>query len=365
VAGGIRWISDEYTSGDYIANGEPSPASGIYNKEYLRCTSSYSFFFTPLAEEQDTPVSLRRFYSHPTTLTVSFSYQPERETTGKFLNPERDYRVYTFNDEKARGAGLDIEYYIRRDTGLLFHLGSTRKEENGRTSKILSTQNFHGTGENDEIRRYYGLGISHYVFERLNIRLSYTAFDFEYVGSEKEWPEGSPLLFTDYFRDTDTTGKKILLESEYIVRKFLGIQGFYEFLDQKAHSRTLSLYYGNFIDLDSYYDDAISNHTVGTSLSFYVGEETTIRIGASYTAEKLVQTYEADQVIEYDGDIRTIEASILHYLNHHIGVQIAYGFATADRDVVIWHPESEGDPRTTHKVETNLHSVHIGVTGRF
>lgn len=365
VTGEIRWISDEYLYDNYIANGIPSPASGGYDKEYLQGTISYSFFFAPVAEDQNTPLSLRHFYAHPTTLTVNFSYHPERETTESFSNPERNFHVDTFTEEKARSAGLDIGYYIYRNTGLLFHLSSTKEKENVRTSKIADTLQFRGTGENEKIRRSYGFGVSQYMFDHLNLRLTYTAFEFEGIDNSKEWPEDSPLLFTDYFLDTDTTGKKIMVGGEYIVRKFLGIQGFYEFLDQETHSKMLSLYYGNFPDLDYSYDDDISHHTIGISLSFYVDKKTTVWFGGRYTAQKLEQTYEQDQIIEYNGDITTFETGILHYLNRHIGVRFGYTFATGDRDVLIWHPESEGNPRTTYDTETNLQAVYVGITGRF
>jgi hypothetical protein len=90
VTTGIRWISDKYTSDNYIANGIPSPASGDSNKEYLQGTISYSFFFAPVVNDQNTPLSLQRFYAHPNTLSINLSYQPEQETTEQFSNPERN-----------------------------------------------------------------------------------------------------------------------------------------------------------------------------------------------------------------------------------------------------------------------------------
>jgi hypothetical protein len=365
VTGGIAWISDDYTYDNYVVNGVPSPASGNCDKKYLRGVISYSFLFAPVVEEHNTPISLRHFYTHPNTLTVNLSYQPEWETTESFSNPERNYRLSTAMDERSRSASLNIEYYIRRDTGLLFSLSSTKEEEQVRTSKIANPLHFRGTGENEEIRWYYGFGISQYPFDHLNIRLSYTAFEFEYIDSKKEWPEDSPLLFSDDFRDTNTTGKKIMVRGEYIVRKFLGIRGFYEFLDQKAHSKIWSLYYGNFPDLDTYYDDDISNHTVGLSLSLYLDEKTTIWTGGNYTVQELKQIYEKDQIIEYEGDIKVLEIGIVRHLNRHIGVQIEYEFAVRDQDVLIWHPESENDPRTTYETNTDLHTVYVGITGRF
>jgi hypothetical protein len=361
ITGGIKWLSDEYTYDHYITNGEFHPTkSEEGEKQYWLGTSSYSFFFSPVPDKQETPIALRRFYAHPTTVTINFSIQ---ESTYRHRDLTLNQFHETTKDEKSRSAGLDFEYYITRNTGLVFHLRSTENEQDVRT--VWTPLNSQAIGENDEIQRYYGLGISQFIFDSLNLSVSYTLLDFDYVGSERSWSEDNPLLFTDDFRDTETTGKRIVLEGEYVYRKFLGVRGSYEFCDQKAHSKTQSWYYENFPGIEISYDDDLERHTLGTLLSLYLGERTTFRIGGSYGKQQLEQVYKRDHITEYDGDILTVETNILHYLNRHIGLQIGYEFTTRDGDVLVWHPKSENDPRTTYEFEADLHAVYAGIVGRF
>lgn len=359
----IRWNSEDYIYDNYIINGEPEPGvSARLDREYLLVTSSYAFFFTPVTENEEIPITLRRFYDHPTTFRIYFSLQPEAESTYVHQNREINYRSSRFRDERSRSAGLDVEYYPWDNTGLLFQLRSTKNEEDVRTSNTLNNR---GVGENNEIRRYYGFGISQYLFTHLNIKLMYTTFDFEYVGTEKTWAENSPLLFTEFGREADTDGQKILVSGQYILRKFLGIRGFYEFWDQNSHSNILSSFYDNFPGLDSYYDTDTTNQTLGASISLYFNNKTTFRIGGSIAWQENEVVYETDQIIEHDWNITTVETEISHYVNRHIGVRMGYEFAKRDGDVLIWHPETESDPRTEYFAESDFHAVYVGLTGRF
>jgi hypothetical protein len=364
VTGGIRWISDEYTYDDYVVNGEAFPAIvGSFDQKFLILTSSYTFFFTPVIEEQDGPIALQRFYSHPGLFSVNFSYQPEKGTTYTYQDRASHYRSYRYRDERARSAGLNFEYYLWRNTGLSFQFSSIKNKQDVRT---LNTLNDRGTGENNEIRRYYGVGVSHYFLKHSNIRLSYTGFDFDYLGTERTWTASKSSLFTAYFGDTATTGRKVTLMGEYIFRKILGIQGFHEIWDQKAHSKMTSSYYGVSSGLISYYDDDATNYSFGTTLSVYIGKKTTFRVGGSYTLQKLERTYNTtDQVVEYDWNITTVEVGIFRYLNRYIGMQIGYEFARRDGDVLTWHPESETDLRTAYTAKAEFHALYVGLTGRF
>lgn len=359
----IRWISDEYTYGDYIVNGESFPTvSGHIKSDYYHVTSSYSFFFTPIPEDELSPIALERFYSHPSNLRIYFSLQPEEETTHTFQNPENNFSSSTFTNKRSRSAGLDVEYYLRKDTGLLLYLSSTKNEEDVRTSDVLGN---HGIGENDEIQRYYGFGLSQYVFEDLNIKLMYTTFDFEYITTEKTWGEDNPILSIESGREADTEGWKISFMTEYMLKKFWGISGIYEFWEQKSHSNLFSPYYNNLSDSDLFYDDDTTNHTLGTSVTLYFTQKTTCHIGGRLAWQKQERVYETDQIIEYDGDSMAIEAGIAHYINRHIAVQMGYEFTKRNGDVLIWHPETETDPRTEYQAQTDFHAFHIGITGRF
>ncbi len=359
----IRWNSVEYDYDNYITNGEPAPGvSGHRDTEYLLVTSSYSFFFTPVTEEEEIPIPLRRFYAHPTTIRVHLSMQPEAENTYIHQNQGIHYRSSTVRDTRSRSAGLDVEYYPWNDTGILFSLSSKKNEEEVRTSNTLADR---GAGENNEIRRYYGLGISQYLFSHLNLRLTYTTFNFEYAGIKKTWEENNPLLFRESGQEADTDGRKILLTGEYILRKFLGIQGFYEFWDQEGHSDVLSSYYDNFPGSEYFYDADTTNQTLGTSLSVYLRHTTMLRFAGSIARQENDLVYETDQIVEHDWDITTIETEISHYINRYIGLRAGYEFARREGDVVIRHPESENDPRTEYQVDSDVHEVYVGVTGRF
>ncbi len=360
---GIQWRSYDYTSGHYIINGEAVPlVSSRFKRDYQQISSSYSFFFTPLTENEDIPIALQWFYAHPTTLQVSFSLQPEDQTTYTFQNLQSDYRAFNFKDMRSRGTGLQFGYYVRNNTGLLFSLSSTKNEEDLQNSTNLGHR---GSGENNEMKRSYGFGISQFFSEAFHLKGMYTLFDAEYVTIEKTWQTDTPLLALESGTEADADGQNFSFMLEYIWEKFLKIHGMYTFEEQQGHSNVFSLYYNELPDSTLYFDDEITAHVFAGSLSLHIGSKATIHAGGSLARQTQERVYESDQINEYTWDITKIGTGISYYLNRHIGVQIEYAFTQWDCDVLTWHPETTTDPRTEFEVHADSHVVQLGITGRF
>ena len=363
ITTGIQWSQDDYTYDNYVVNQIPSPSvSGQLDQEYWVYTNSYSFFFHPLVSDEETPIVLQHFYTHPTTLRIHFSLQPEAETIYTHQNVENNYRSQTFKDVRSRSAGIDFEYYFLERTGILFQLSSKKDEEDVRTSTTL---NYQGVGEHNEIRRQYGIGLSHYFQEHFNIRLNYTFFDDEFVGIEKNWETDSPLLITENGQESDAEGSNFVLSGQYIIGKTFGIHCFYKYQQDKNHSNIISSYYDNFPGADYFYDDDTTSNTFGTSVSIYFNQKTTLQIEGSYLNQKRERDYEVDQVTDYDWDVFNLGTRIIHYLNPHLGIQVGYEFSKRDGDILIEHPEAEGNPQTTYCADSDVHAIYATITGRF
>ena len=363
ITGGGAWTSDDSTYDDYAVNGEALPTVfGKLAHSYWAADVAYRFFVTAIPEDSATPIALRRFYAHPTTISVNLAYTPEQAATYRYQNPSLNFSTETASEQRARSAGLGIEYAVKPATGVFVQLTSAQNEETSRTADTFA---YESTGRDDEIRRAYEFGLSQYLFDHLNLKLAYAILDFESSGEERLWSAEHPLLATDYRYHTDTRGRKITLSGEYIYRKWLGLQAGYAFGKQEAEAKTVSFYANNFPDLDLRRHDDSDSSTLSAAASLYLGEKTVCRVGGSYAAQKIAQVYEADQQIDQDWRISTVEARIWHYLNRHWGVQLGYAFTARAADVVVWHPASASELRTTYQAETKIHTIYLGVTGRF
>ncbi|MBD3306183.1 hypothetical protein GF339_07325 [candidate division KSB3 bacterium] len=363
ISTSFQWTTDRYTYDTYVINGERLPEiTGDLDQEYTLQTASYTFFFTPVPEDSATPIPLRQFYARPTSLRAFIAVQPEAETTSRFSNPENAYISSSSTDVRARMAGVDLNYYLRDTLGLVLHLSSHKYEEDERTSTTLGNR---GAGENDEIQRYYGAGLSYYPWNHVNLRLMYTGAEFDYVGTHRTWEEGNAFLFRGVDREITTDGYTLTLTGRAILRTFIDIQWQYEFQDHEGHSDVLTSYSDTFPGTESSYDATRATHRVGTTVRLYVGEKTSVRLGGSFAAQTLERDYETDQIVEYEWDITTLETGISYYLTRHIGMHLGYEYHTRTGDVLIWHPDTESDPRTEYEAHADAHAVTVSIIGRF
>ncbi len=363
ISSDLSWISDSSIYDDYVVNGEPLPAvSGSVDNDYQRISGSFSFFFTPIPENELLPIALQRFYTRSSTLHLSISGQPENEATRIYENLNMKYRAVTHEDRDSRSAGADIEWYLFNNSGLQLSVDSAKDEKTVATSSTLNSQS---SGTSDEIRRYYGIGLSQYFFEHFRVNLLYRIFDFEYLSLEKSWEVDSPLLTAESRREADTEGKEITMSGLYILNNRFGFQGVYQYQRYDSHSNTASWYYENFPAGDSYFDDDATKHTVGASIEWYLGRSTTLHLGGSLGKFEVQRTYETDQVVDYVWDIWSIQAGIAYYINRHIGLEMHYDFSKRDGDVETWHPDTPDDPRTTFQADTDVQMIQVEIMARF
>ena len=366
VSGGIIWFSDSYTADNYMTDQESCSATEMYEKENWLTTWTYTFFFRPVTEQAGIPSALQRFYARSSQVSVSFLFEPTTATNTTFRNPELNFLRSTSQDEKSYGADLDVEYFLTENTGLSLHLAAVENDERVQTYKTVGSLTYQETGKMEDIRRYYGLGISHYFSKNMRATLSYNMFDVEYYRRIKGWSEDRPILFTEYFWDGEETGgKSVSLSGEYIFRNMFGIQAKYEFRDRQIHTEYWSVYSDNFVDLDSYYDDDVSEHLWETFMSFYITDQTTLQFGASYSTQTIKQTYEKEQVYDYDGTSVALKTGLLHYLNRRIGIHVGYRLQKQTQNVLHWYPENEEGTRTTYEVAGDFHAISLGIIGRF
>lgn len=363
AASEIQFLQNGYTQDHYVVNDEAFPtASAEFESEIWRVTTSYSFFFTPIDTSRVHHRALQRFYSHPSLLRVYFAVQPETETTHTFTHSDQNYRSQTLTDDRAREAGMEVEYYLWKDTGLIFLFNSIKDEEMISFSTSLDLR---ARGTENEIRRYYGIGVSHYWREYLNLRAMFTWFDFEYAAVETTWSATNTLLLTEAGREADTEGYKLRMSGEYLWNDRIGVQALYLYAHYNSHSRTLSSLYENFPGSTSYYNDEMTSHSAGLQISAYVGEHTTVKLGGSLGVETFDQVYETDQVVSYNWDFRTLNTSVEYALNQHWSVQLGYEYVIRDTDVEIGHPQSERRSSTTSQIRSDIHTAFAAIIARF
>lgn len=363
ISSGFRLTHYEYTQDEYVVNEEPFPTViGEFEETFQEGAAAYTFFFQPLDAPRSESIALQRFYKHPTTLRLHFAVQPETETTYTFKNPAQAYRAQTLTDDRAREASLDLEYYVRENTGVILVLNSVKNEQ---TTHFSNTLNLRGRGEFNEIRRSYGIGLTQYWREHVRFKVLYSTFDAELAGVETTWTTENSLLTTEAGRERETHGSSVQISGEYIWHKRVGIQGWYRYAASDSHAVLLSSFYENFPGTSSYYDEDITTSTVGLLGSVYIDARTTFRLSSSLSSHTVGQRYQADQVVAYDWDTLTVNTSIEYVLNHHIGLQLGYEFSTREAEIEIGHPQSERATSTTSHIASATHTAFVSILARF
>lgn len=366
VSSSIRWETETTTYDHYVTNGELRPTKTETSEtERFSLTGSYTLFWPPVAEKPGIPLALRKFYARSSCMNIQGTLQPRTKTTNIHRDPALEYIRSVHKDEQSQGVDFALEYYLRPRTAFLAQFITTKAEETAEIRYTAPYLNDRGTGTNEELRRNYRFGISHYPTDDVNVSLLYTLLDFAYRGREKMWAEDRPILFSRLFLDSDTNGYTLSLSGEYITNVKIGIQGKYEWSDYYTRSDYLSTFSDNFPTLDTSYKDHGSRHTWQMLTSFYIGEKTTLRVGGKYTTQHVKQVHELDRIDEYDWRVVTLEAGLLYYVNRYFGIHTEYKFARQAGDSLIWHPEAEGDPRTTFEIGSTAHSIFIGLQGMF
>lgn len=358
-----QFIRNDYTQDRYVVYGEAYPTVlGRFESDLWRVMTAYSFFFTPLDTSRAQSRALQHFYSHPTLLRVYMTVQPEAETNYTFTHGDQHYRSQTLTDDRSREAGLEFEYYVWKNTGVLALVYSAKNE--GATS-FSTNLNLRGRGKENEIRRNYGMGLLHYWRECVNLKIIYTKFDFEYAGVETTWSTTNPLFLTEAGREADTQGDKWQMSGEYIWNHRVGIQAVYLYARYDSHSNISSSFYENFQGLTSYYDEEMTSHTARLCISAYASKHLTMQVGGSLGVETFDQVYETDQVASYHRDISMLHMSVEYALNQHWSLQMGYQYVNRETDVELGHPESERRSSTTSQIRSDTHTAFASIIARF
>ena len=355
----FSWSSYEYSQDDYIINDAAFPLiSGRYESEYQQYSLFYSFFFTPISDDPQIPVGLQQFYAHPAALKLHLNIRPEYEASRIFQNQETAYRTSTSYTPQSRNAGLELEVYPWQKTGMTFSLDSTKSEEQLSLSNTLGRQT---SGNSDEIQQKYGFGLLQYLGENIRLAASGALFDGEIVSAENSWDEESSLVQTGYDVETDSEGQEFRLSGAYIFRKFFCLSGGYRYYNSTAHSVTKSSHYGAISTGESFYDDETKENLLHASIDVYWKKNSSLRLGGKFRRYELERIYGTDQNVLYAWDIWSFTSTLSHYITRHFGVWLSYEFTMRDGSVETWHPEAEGDPRTTYQTSSELHTIQVGV----
>lgn len=364
VTSGMTWFSLQATDDHYTLDGNPlSGTSDHADKDYFSLQETYTFFLAPVADNHEIPISLRRFYAHPSSVSVNLALEPERTAHAESLRSAAQFWSHTSQDERSRIASVKIEYYVWQPTGLIFYLNSVKHEQEYWTLDADATSI---SGRKDRIERSWGIGISHYIFPSLNIRAMFTGSDAEAASTERSWREDRPIFFRDYREDADIDGKRLSFVGEYLFRKRLGWRSEYEWRTESAHTKTSGASHNTIPDPDSYYDDTANSKMFKTTVSVYLNERLTLHAGGKYGHRDQKTTFQSGQMrMTYDGDIQALGVGVEYYITRHLGVSCEYELTKQQGDIAIAYPNTEDAPRTHHERESDLSAVYVGVIGRF
>ncbi len=354
----FSWSSYEHSYDTYVINRVDYPLiSGRFESDFQQNSMQYSFFFTPISDELQIPIRLQQFYAHPTTLRVNFNLRPEYEASRIFQNQGQAYRVSTSYTLQSRRAGLELELYPWKNTGITLLLDSAKDEEQLSSSNTLGIRT---SGNSDEIQRHYGLGLTQYFTANIRCHVGYTVLDGEYVSVGNSWEEGSPLLSTEIGVESEADGRELQLAGTYIVHNLFSVRGGYRHHNSDSHFDTMTSSYDNFSAGKSFYDDETTDHSLTAAVEWFFGKNTSLQLGGGFSRYELKRIYETDQNVLYAWDTWSVNTGFSHYVNRHLGFWLSYEFAARDGSVETWHPDAENDPRTTFQTRSDLHTLQAG-----
>lgn len=360
IAVETRMVSEEHTQDDYVVAGVAAP--GVHarrEREYHDLGGYFSFFFTPILDDPAVPIALRRFYARSSSVHFSGIIEPEHSTDYAFVNPAINYRTSSEDDEQFRQAGVDGVFYLANHTGLRLHAASAKDEQvSFETSPTVETQSRNDT---NEIRRDYGIGVTHYLSDNLALTLDYAYHDGELRSLEKTWQD-NPLVFSETGRITDTNGHAVSLGGEYVWQRRLGVQLAYEYFSYERDSDVQIVHLENFGGENLTFGDEGTQQTITPIARLYLGKRFMAQCGGSMTWTTLTRTYDNATDVEYTWNWWQAQGGVSYYFTRHLGVQANYQYRWRDGEV---NMRSEGKSRSTFQVESDVQEIQVGVTGRF
>lgn len=366
IEGGLIWFGEVSNYLNYVSQDEENPAkSESFEKHPHVITGTYTLFFSPIVPQANLPLSLWDFYQRPGKIRLSFAFQPKSTITDIHDDPMLGYHRHTDIHERLRNVHLSLEHYVFSQTGFTFNFDMFRNDDTRRTYTSIGSTHTHKTGDNEGLRRKYGVGISHYLTDNFNLRIGYAFMDGEYRSRERGWAEETPTLVTRYYDDSELTGNHFSLQGHGIFRNFLGIQGTYEFQSYHLEADYLPIPPPDFAGESILSDDELAQHNFGIEFSLYVGRKTTVRMENTWVTETIQRTYkDLQQEIDYDCRYFILHAGFEHYITYAFGIRIGYDYVHRGGDVRIG-ARDEASPSGTYETKLRRHAVTIGVIGHF
>ncbi len=366
IRAGLSWAQEHSNYAHYISNGEPNPSkSELFEKTPLSITGQYTFFFTPLLLQPDVPTMLWNFYRRPTKADLSFTFQPEAQMTNIHDDPALGYHRRTVVDEQLRTFSVSGEHYILPNTGISVQYAEFQNDDNRHTQIGNGETGSQRTGNNEGLRHQYGIGLSQYLSQNLNIRAGYERMDGEYRGRERNWKNENPDLETRYYTDSALTGNQLSCEGTWIVNTFLGLQVHYNHLNYRLKADYLPVFPKGLPGESMLYTDDLRRHAGTLQLTIYPRQNTSLWWRAIYTGESIQRTYDdIAQTVDYDRRYVQCRIGVQHDVNQRFSLQFSYGYLRRDGDVRI-EEDNEAVPLATYDTERNRHTITIGFIGRF
>ena len=366
IRASLSWTQEHSNHSHYISNGELNPSkSESFEKTPLSVTGRYTFFLAPLLPLPDAPAMLWDFYRRPTKVGLSLTFQPEAQITNIHDDPTLSYHRRTLIDEQLRAFSVSGEHYILSDTGISVHYALFRNDDSSHTRIGGGDIGSQRIGENEGIRRHYGIGFSQYLHQHLNVRAGYERLNGEYRSRDRSWRDESPSLETRYYTDSTLTGNHLSCEGTWIVNVFLGLQVRYSYQNYHLEADYLPVFPKGLPGESMLHNDDLRQHAGTLQLSVYSTEKPSLWWRATYIDESIQRTYhDIAQRVDYDRRYVQCHIGVEHDVNQTFSLQFNYGYLRRYGDVRIGKND-EAVPLATYDTERQRHAITIGVISRF
>ena len=366
IHAGVSWSGEHANYHQYISAGETNPLkSESFERNPFSASGTYTVFLSSFVPQPHVPASLWEFYQHPSTVSLAFTLQPEARMTNIHDDPALRYHRSTATDERLRSLTVFGEHYVLPHIGISANFAVSRTDDDSRTHISAGDTQSQRTGQNKGLRHQYGLGVSRYVNECMNLRTGYDRLQGIYRNRERHWNTAGPIFETRYDTDSDLTGNHIFIEGTRIINRRFGLQGRYDFQNYDLEADSVTSYSKDLVGKSIISRDVLNQHTASLQINLYPGSKTTLWWRGTYTREHIRRTYpDSTQTTDAIRHHIQLHAGIEYDLNRTFGICGEYGYLRQSGDVSI-DDEQEPFPLATYETERNRHTLTLSLIGRF
>jgi len=325
-----------------------------YDKQEGFCVS-YTYYLRPLISEKRVPLTLYKFYEHPSEINLSL--KSEKSSINWYFEDYTSYNYWRreFQNQKLDSQKIDLTYYFLKNTGI--ELGF-----------LYNKLNYFGKWEDDEgvwhggkwnsdgNERYYTVGINQFISENLKISIFHTRLnrDWNYLLSERTIEV--PPKWANYTADRKSMGYSNRLDAYYLFKDKWGLELAFDFLQEniKSDGSVNASWGGPKVHPDGTYDEEKKGQRGKLGVDFFVSRNFTLSLGYSVEHLNLGREYLSGKEMRSCKDVQTWNFNSCYYLNENLGLDLNYIYSYPERDDKWVYPDGTNSERKSKGSQYSL-----------